>query len=82
MLMRCSMKNLPAVSYTLLLSTQSHWVLTWHNKNTLHVPPPALCRKQCSMLHMLLWVRQITLAMIQMQTTIMQLRHCELLVWG
>lgn len=36
------MKNLPAVSWTLLLSTLSHWVLSWHNNNTLHVPPPAL----------------------------------------
>ncbi len=26
-----------------LLSTQSHWILSWHNSNTLHEPPLALC---------------------------------------
>lgn len=45
------MKNLPAVSWALLLSIQSHWVLSWHNNNTSHVAPlmlsagPTISRK-------------------------------------
>lgn len=30
-------KNLPAAAGALLLSTQSHWLLSWKHNNTLHV---------------------------------------------
>lgn len=35
-------KNIPAVSWTLLLSTQSHWFHSWYNNNTLQVWSPCL----------------------------------------
>lgn len=43
-------KNLPAAAGALLLSTQSHWLLSWNNNNTLHTSHlitggPAICRK-------------------------------------
>lgn len=42
--------NLPAAAGALLLSTQSHWLLSWNNNNTLHTSHliagcPAICRK-------------------------------------
>lgn len=42
------MKNLPVVSWTLLLSTQSHWVLSWHfaRASSRSPPEPAICRKK------------------------------------